>query len=101
MFFREEDFELKVVKDIQEIFRGIVSDEIIDSVLESCKYDADKATTLLFEIAAEKQSSTGDLPATNLAQHASSSPDEVSSTHLGILVPERHVKSSRDLQRLC
>ena len=80
--FREQDFELKVVKDVQDIFRGVVSDEIIDSVLESCNYNADKATTLLFEIAAEKQSSNGDLPANNSAQDALSSPDE-SQTHLG------------------
>ena len=73
--FREQDFELKVVKDVQEIFRGVVSDEIIDSVLESCNYDANKATTLLFEIAAEKQSSNRNPPANNSGQNTCSIPD--------------------------
>ena len=79
--FREQDFELKVVKDVQEIFRGVVSDEIIDSVLESCTYDADKATTLLFEIAAERHLSNGNLPANNSPQNTCSSPD--TQIHMG------------------
>ena len=81
--FREQDFELKVVKDVQGIFRGIVSDDIIGSVLESCSYDADKATTLLFEIAAEKHSSNGNLPANNSSQNTCSSPDTQTQTHMG------------------
>ena len=81
--FREQDFELKVVKDVQEIFRGVVSDEIIDSVLESCNYDANKATTLLFEIAAEKQSSNRNPPANNSGQNTCSIPDTRTQTHMG------------------
>ena len=157
--FREQDFELKVVKDVQEIFRGVLSDEIIDSVLESCNYDADKATTLLFELAAEKQSSSRNPPANISPQNTCSSPGEDTHTHmgpcfwdvipvecklqvavlpptlqscfifcpnvwlvaqerlmyltlnlrrtcmwragLGVLVPQGHGESSRDLQRLC
>lgn len=81
--FREQDFELKVVKDVQGIFRGVVSDEIIDSVLESCTYDADKATTLLFEIAAEKHSSNKNTPTNSSPRNTCSSPDESKHTRTG------------------
>ena len=50
------NFELRAVKEVQEIFRGIVDDEIILSVLESCNYDSEKATSLLCEVTAAKPS---------------------------------------------
>lgn len=43
------NFELRAVKEVQDIFRGIVDDDTILSVLESCNYDSEKATSLLCE----------------------------------------------------
>ena len=51
------NFELRAVKEVQEIFRGIVDDDVILSVLESCNYDSEKATSLLCEVTATSQSS--------------------------------------------
>ena len=48
------NFELRAVKEVQEIFRGIVDDDTILGVLETCNYDSEKATTLLCEITSAK-----------------------------------------------
>ncbi len=50
------NFELRAVKEVQEIFQGIIDDDVILSVLESCKYDSEKATSLLCEVTAAKPS---------------------------------------------
>ena len=50
------NFELRAVKEVQEIFRGIVDDDTILGVLETCNYDSEKATTLLCEVTAAKPS---------------------------------------------
>lgn len=47
---RGGNFELKAVKEVQDIFQGIVDDDMIFSVLDSCNYDAERATTLLCEL---------------------------------------------------
>ena len=46
------------MKEVREIFRGTYDDEVIESVLESCNCDAERATTLLCEL-------TPDIPLSN------------------------------------
>lgn len=54
---RGGNFELKAVKEVQDIFKGIVDDDMIFSVLDSCDYDAERATTLLCELTSARPSS--------------------------------------------
>ena len=49
------------MKEVHELFRGTYDDEVIESVLESCHYDAERATTLLCEL-------TPDIPPSNGVQ---------------------------------
>ena len=54
------NFELRAVKEVHELFRGTFDDEVIESVLESCKYDAERATTLLCERIPDNPPSNGE-----------------------------------------
>ena len=49
-------FELRAVKEVQDIFRGVIDDDTTLNVLEACNYDSEKATSILCEGNAAKPS---------------------------------------------
>lgn len=75
------NFELRAVKEVQEIFRGIVDDDVILSVLESCNYDSEKATSLLCEVTATK--SSAGLKQRSVDQHDRSSQSKTLEEYTG------------------
>lgn len=80
---RKGNFELRAVKDVQEVFQGIVDDELILGVLESCDYDAEKATQILCELTADKSAIQGGHSQSSGNQPSYSSPDSSAESYAG------------------